>query len=203
MPPAMSVELLDEAMKAQLALEWDRLRKALSQAGDIVDLNLEELRVVADRDRRGLPPAVSVAAVQGALKLEKSGLRVQPFRGGEETKDPTMRLAAKAQAHEIRIQDVDHSEVYAALAYHAGKWLGLNESQAAVFGDAVAYTLTGWMQAHGDSNRADRVIFEFKKAAGAPPEGGFLWSDLHSLACRKGFKAMLELTRQMGTAAFR
>jgi len=203
MPRAMSVELLDEAMKAQLALEWDRLRKALSQAGDTGDLNLEEVRVVADRDRRGLPPAVSVAAVQGALKLEKSSLRVQAFRSGEETKDPTMRLAAKAQAHEIRIQDVDHSEVYAALAYHAGKRLGLNESQAAVFGDAVAYLLTGWMQAHGDSNRADRVIYEFKKAAGAPPEGGFLWSDLHSLACRKGFKAMLELTRQMGTAAFR
>jgi len=203
MPPAMSVELLDEAMKAQLALEWGRLRKALSQAGDTGDLNLEEVRVVADRDRRGLPPAVSVAAVQGALKLEKSGLRVQAFRGGEETKDPTMRVAAKAQAHEIRIQDVDHSELFAALAYHAGKRLGLNESQAAVFGDAVAYLLTGWMQAHADSNRGDRVIYEFKKAAGAPPEGGFLWSDLHSLTCRQGFKAMLELTRQMGTAAFR
>jgi hypothetical protein len=114
-----------------------------------------------------------------------------------------MRLAAEAQAHEIRIQDMDHSEVYAALAYYAGKRLDLNESQAAVFGDAVAYLLTGWMQAHADSNRADRVIYEFKKAAGAPPEGGFLWSNLHSLACRKGFKAMFELTRQMGTAAFR
>jgi hypothetical protein len=203
MPRAMTVELLDEALKAQLALEWDRLRKALSQAGDVGGLNLEELRIVADRERRGLPPAVSVAAVQGALKLEKSGLRGQAFRGGEETKDPTMRLAAEAQAHEVRIQDADHSEVYAALAYHAGKRLGLNESQAAVFGDAVAYLLTGWMQAHGDSSRADRVIYEFKKAAGAPPEGGFLWSDLHSLTCRKGFKAMLELTRQMGTAAFR
>src|SRR3989442_6754671 len=90
-----------------------------------------------------------------------------------------MRLAAKAQAHEIRIQDVDHSEVYAALAYHAGKRLGLNESQAAVFGDAVAYLLTGWMQAHGDSNRADRVIYEFKKAAGAPPEGGFFLKRVH------------------------
>jgi hypothetical protein len=161
------------------------------------------LRIVADRDRRRLPPAVSVAAVQGALKLEKSGLRGRTFRGGEETKDPATRLAAEAQAHEIRIQDVDHSEVYAALAYHAGKRVGLNESQAVVFGDAVAYLLTGWMQAHADSNRADRVIYEFKKAAGAPPEGGFLWSNLHSLACRKGFKAMLELTRQMGTAAFR
>src|SRR2546426_10771450 len=91
----MSVELLDEAMKAQLALEWDRLRKTLSQAGDTGDLNLEEVRVVSDRDRRGLPPAVSVAAVQGALKLEKSSLRVQAFRSGEESKDPTMRLAAK------------------------------------------------------------------------------------------------------------
>src|SRR3989441_1717991 len=95
-PRAMSVELLDETMKAQLALEWDRLRKALSQAGDTGDLNLKEVRVVADRDRRGLPPAVSVAAVQGALKLEKSRRRVQPFRGGEETKDPTMRVAGKA-----------------------------------------------------------------------------------------------------------
>jgi hypothetical protein len=199
----MSVTLLDEAVKAQLALEWDRLRKALSQAGDTGNLNLEEVRVVADRDRRGLPPAVSVAAVQGVLKLEKSGLRGKAFRGGEETKDPTMRLAAEAQAHEIRIQDMDHSEVYAALAYYAGKRLGLNESQAAVFGDAVAYLLTGWMQAHADTSRADRVIYEFKKAAGAPPEGGFLWSNLQSLACRKGFKAMFELTRQMGTAAFR
>ncbi len=199
----MSVELLDEAMKAQLALEWERLKKALSQAGDIGDLNLADLRIVANRDRRGLPPAVSVAAVQAAVKLEKSGLRGQAFRSGEETKDPTMRLAAEAQAHEVRIQDADHSEVYAALAYHAGKRLGLNESQAAVFGDAVAYLLTGWMQTHADSSRADRVLYEFKKAAGAPPEGGFLWSDLHSLACRKGFTAMLELTRQMGTALFR
>src|SRR5437899_4862944 len=40
-----------------------------------------------------------------SLKLEKSSLRVQAFRSGEETKDPTMRLAAKAQAHEIRIQE--------------------------------------------------------------------------------------------------
>src|SRR3989454_8260488 len=176
MPRAMSVELLDEAMKAQLALEWDRLRKALSQAGDTGDLNLEEVRVVADRDRRGLPPAVSVAAVQGALKLEKSSLRVQAFRSGEETKDPTMRLVAKAQAHEIRIQDVDHSEVYAALAYHVGKRLGLNESQAAVFGDAVAYLLTGWMQAHGDSNRADRAIYEVKTAAARSPACAILRS---------------------------
>src|SRR5206468_7253233 len=99
---AMNVNLLDEAMKAQLALEWDRLRKALSQAGDIGDLNLEEVRVVADRDRRGLPPAVSVAAVQGALKLEKSGLRWQASRGGVQTNDRPKRPAGKAQAGEKR-----------------------------------------------------------------------------------------------------
>src|SRR5256885_7607027 len=141
MPRAMTVELLDEALKAQLALEWDRLRKALSQAGDVGGLNLEELRIVADRDRRGLPPAVSVAAVQGVLKLEKSVLRGQAFRGGGETKDPTMRLAAEAQVHEGRVLDVDHSEGYAALAYHAGQRSGLDESQAAVVGDAVGYLL--------------------------------------------------------------
>ena len=199
----MTADLLDEAMKTLLALEWDRLRKALSQAGDIGDLNLMELRIVADRDRRGLPPAVSVAAVQGALKLEKSGLRGQAFRGGEETKDPTMRQAGQAQAHEVRIQDADHSEVYAAMAYYAGRRLGLTEVQAAVLGDATAYLMTGWMQAHADGSRADPVIMEFKKTAGAPPEGGFFWSNLHSLACRRGFKAMVELVRLMGTPAFR
>jgi hypothetical protein len=199
----MSVELLDEAMRAHLALEWERFRKAFSEAGEIGELNLEEWRIVTGRDRKGLPPAVSVAGMQRLLVLEKSGLRGQVIRGGEETKDPTMRLAAQAQAHEVRVQDADHSEVYAAIAYYAGRRLGLNEVQAAVLGDAAAYLITGWMQAHADGSRADRLIMEFKKAAGAPPEGGFLWSNLHSLACRKGFKAMLELARQMGTAAFR
>jgi len=199
----MSGALLDEAMKAQLAVEWERFRKAFSQAGEIGELNLEEWRIVAERDRKGLPPAVSFVAVQRLLTLEKSGLRGQAFRGGEETKDPTMRQAAQAQAHEVRIQDADHSEVYAAMAYYAGRRLGLTEVQAAVLGDATAYLMTGWMQAHSDGSRADRVIMEFKKTAGAPPEGGFFWSNLHSLACRRGFKAMVELVRLMGTPAFR
>jgi len=199
----MSVELLDEAMKAQLAVEWERFRKAFSQAGEIGELNLEEWRIAAECDRKGLPTAVSFVAVQRLLTLEKSGLRGQAFRGGEETKDPTMRQAAQAQAHEVRIQDADHSEVYAAMAYYAGRRLGLTEVQAAVLGDATAYLMTGWMQAHSDGSRADRVIMEFKKTAGAPPEGGFFWSNLHSLACRKGFKAMVELVRLMGTPAFR
>src|SRR3989454_11700409 len=116
----MSVELLDEAMKAQLALEWDRVRKALSQAGDIGDLNLEELRVVADRDRRGLPPAVSVVAVQGTLKLEKSSLRVQAFRGGGENKDPPTPLAAQAPAPEIRSPGAEHRAAEAAPAGSRG-----------------------------------------------------------------------------------
>ena len=162
-------------------------------------MNLEEWRIVAEWDRKGLPPAVSVAAVQGLRALEKSGLRGQAIRGGEETKDPTIRQAGQAQAHEVRLQDADHSEVYAAMSYYAGKRLGLTEVQAAVLGDAAAYLMTGWMQAHSDGSRADRVIMEFKKTAGAPPESGLFWSDLHSLACRKGFKAMVELVRLMGT----
>ena len=190
-------------MKAQLTVEWARFRKALAAAGDIGDLNLQEWRIVAARDRRGLPPALSVAAVQGLLKLERSGLRGQVIRGGEETADPTMRLAAEAQAHEVRLQDADHSEAYAVLAYQAGRRLGLDEAKAAVFGDAVAYLMTGWMQAHAEGAKTDRVIMEFKKAAGAPPEGGFLWSHLQSLSCRNGFKAMVELARQMGTPVFR
>src|SRR5437660_10811763 len=107
----MSSGLLDEAMKAQLAVEWERFRKAFSQAGDIGALNLEEWRIVAERDRKGLPPAVSVAAVQGPGTLEKSGLRGQAIRGGEETKDPTTRQAGQAQAHEVRLQAAGHSEV--------------------------------------------------------------------------------------------
>jgi hypothetical protein len=199
----MSANLLDEAMKAQLAVEWARFRKALAAAGDIGNVNLEEWRIVQDRDRRGLPPALSVAAVQGLLKLEKSGLRGQAIRGGEETALPTMKLAAQAQAHEVRLADADHSEVYAVLAYQAGRRLGLDEAKAVVFGDAVAYLMTGWMQAHAEGSKTDKVIMEFKKAAGAPPEGGFLWSQLQSLSSRNGFKAMVELARLMGTAVFR
>lgn len=199
----MGVDLLDEAMKARLAVEWARFRKALALAGDIGELNLEEWRLVAERDRKGLPPALSVAAVQGLLKLEKSGLRGQVIRVGEETADRTMQMVAQAQADEVRLQDMDHSEAYSALAYQAGRRLGLDEAKAAVFGDAVAYLTTNWMQVHAESSRTDRVIMEFKKAAGAPPEGGFLWSQLLSLSCRNGFKAMVEMVRQMGTPWFR
>lgn len=199
----MSANLLDDVMKAHLAVEWERFRKALSQAGDISDLNLDEWRIVEARDRKGLPPAVSVAAVRGLLKLEKSGLRGQAIRGGEETMDPTMKLASQAQAQEVRLQDADHSEVYAAIAYQAGKRLGLTDVQAVVFGDAMAYLTTGWMQAHAEDSRADKVIYEFKKTAGALPEGGFLWSNLHSLVCRQGFKMMVEMARLMGTSMFR
>src|SRR2546426_11387101 len=112
-----------------------------------------------------------------------------------------MRQAAQAQAHEVRIQDADHSEVYAAMAYYAGRRLGLTEGRAAVLGDATAYLMTGWMQAHSDGSRADRGIMEVKKTAGAPPEGGFFWRNPHSLARRRGFKAMVEIVRPMGTPA--
>lgn len=204
MEAMMGTDLLDEAMKAQLAVEWDRLKKALSQAGDIGALNLEEWRIVVERDRRGLPPALSVAAIQEVLKHEKGGLRGQNIRGGEETADPTNRLAAQTQAGEVRLQDADHSELYAVLAFQAGKRLGMNDMQAAAFGDAVAYMLTGWMQAHAtDARMPDKLIYEFKKAAGGAPEGGFLWSDLHSLLSRKGFKVMVEGARLVGTAMFR
>lgn len=199
----MSVNLLDDAMKAQLAVEWARFRKALAAAGDIGELSLEEWRVVAERDRKGLPPALSVAAVQGLLTLEKSGLRGQVIRGGEETAIPTMKLVAQAQAHEVRLQDADHSEAYAVMAYQAGRRLGLDAAQAVVFGDALAYLMTGWMQVHAESGKTGRVIMEFQKAAGAPPEGGFLWSHLLSLSCRTGFKAMVDMARLMGTPAFR
>lgn len=199
----MGADLLDDAMRAQLAVEWMRFRKALALAGDIGELNLEEWRIVGERDRKGLPPALSVAAVQGLLKLEKSGLRGQAIRGGEETVDPTMKLVAQAQAHELRLQDADHSEAYAVLAYQAGRRLGLDEAKAVVFGDAVAYLMTGWMQVHAESAKADKLLYEFKKTAGAPPEGGILWSQLQSLACRKGFKAMADIVRLMGTPLFR
>src|SRR3989442_3133873 len=115
-PRAMSGALLDEAMKAQLAVEWERFRKAFSQAGEIGELNLEEWRIVAERDRKGLPTAVSFVAVQRPLTLEKAGLRGQAFRGGGGTKDPTMRQGAPTQAHEDPIQDAGYSEVDAGLA---------------------------------------------------------------------------------------
>ena len=141
----MNVDLLDDAMKAHLAVEWARFRKALALAGDIGELNLEEWRLVAERDRKGLPPALSVAAVQGLLKLEKSGLRGQVIRTGEETVDRTLKLVAQAQAHEVRLLDADHSEAYAVLAYQAGRRLGLDEAKAVVLGDAVAYLMTNWI----------------------------------------------------------
>jgi hypothetical protein len=199
----MGADLLDDAMKAQLGVEWDRFRKAFAQAGDIGVLDLDELRIVAERDRKGLPPALSVAAVKNLMNLEKGGSRGQPFRAGEETKDPTLRVAAQARADEVRLHDADHGEIYAALAYHAGKRLGLNEAQAAALGDATAYLLTGWGQVHAEARYVDKVMYEFKKAAGSPPEGGFLWSDLHSLTSRKGFKAMLDMAHLVGTAAIR
>jgi hypothetical protein len=199
----MSTDLIDDGMKTQLSREWDRFRKALSQAGDIGGLNLGEWRILATRDRKGLPPAVSVATLQRLITLEKSGQRGQAIRGGEETKDPTMLHAAQARAGELRLQDADHSEAYAVLAYQAGRRLGLSENQAVVFGDAVAYLLTGWSQAHAEARHLDRVMMEFKKEAGSPPEGGFVWSDLHTLMSRKGFKQMVEAARAIGTVGAR
>lgn len=199
----MNAALLDDAMTAQLSLEWERFKKAFSQAGDIGSLNLDEWRILTERDRRAVPPVLSVAAVQGLVKLEKSGLRGQAIRAGEETKDPTQRSAAEAQSAEIRIQDADHSEAYAVLGYHVGTRLGLNELQALVFGDAMAYLLTGWGQTHTDGHYLDRLVMEFKKVAGSPPEGGFLWRDLHSLNCRKGFQRMVERARLIGTPLFK
>src|SRR5437660_12869618 len=101
----MSVDLLDDTMKTQLALEWERFRKALSQAGDIAALNLDEWRIVSERGRKGLPPAVSVLAVQSLVKMEKSGLRGQPVRWGEETQDSTLGKLAQARSAEIEVQD--------------------------------------------------------------------------------------------------
>lgn len=193
----MSVDVLDDAMKAQLRAEWDRFKKALLEGGDIGDLNFAEWRIVVERDRKALPPAISVPAVHALCKLEKSGLRGQAIRLGEETKDPALKFLAETQAREVRILDADHSEVYAALAFYAARRLGLTEIQAAVFGDAMAYLLTGWMQVHADGRIADKLIYEFKKTAGSPPEGGLMWSHAHSLACRKGFKAMLEAARDI------
>jgi hypothetical protein len=199
----MNEHLLDDAMRVQLSQEWERLKRALSLAGDIGSLNLEDIRVVAERDRTGSPPSISVLALQGLLKLEKSGLRGQAVRGGEETVDRTRMEVAKLQSGELRLQDADHSEVYGALSYYAGRRLGLSELHAIIFGDAMAYLLSGWSQTHTDGRYMDRLVMEFKKIAGSPPEGGFLWSDLHSLASRKGFQVMLDKARQIGTSVFR
>ena len=199
----MNENLLDERMRAHLEVEWERFRKALAQAGDIGPLNFEDWRITAERDRKGLPPPVSIPAVRAILELEKSGLRGQAFRGGEQTTDLTLLAVAKAQAGEVRLQDADHSELYAALAYYAGRRLGLEERHALVFGDALAYLVTGWGQGHTDGRYTNQLILEFKKVAGSPPEGGFLWAQLHSLVCRKGFQVMAEKSGLIGTALFR
>ncbi|HZC68329.1 MAG TPA: hypothetical protein VE201_06915 [Nitrospirales bacterium] len=199
----MSGELLDEAMKTQLALDWDRLRKALSQAGDIGDLSIEELQVVATPDRKGLPPALSVAAIQGVLSAEKGNPRGQTYRAGEESWDQTQLTVSKIRAGEVRIQDAHHSEVYAALGSQAGRRLGLNERQAATLGDAMAYLITGWGQVHAEERYVTKLIYDFNRTAGSAPEGGFIWSDLHSLVSRRGFKTMVETARAIGTPLLR
>ena len=199
----MNESILDEQLKTHLSLEWERFRKALAQAGDIGPVNFEDWRITRERDRKGVPPAVAVPAVQAIMTQEKSGLRGQAIRGGEQTKDPTLLQAAEAQAVEVRLQDADHSEVYGALAYYAVRRLGLGELQALEFGDALSYLLTGWGQSHTDGHYTNQLILEFKKIAGSPPEGGFVWSQLHSLVCRSGFQVMAEKARQIGTAHFR
>jgi hypothetical protein len=199
----MNENLLDDRMKAHLGLEWERFRKALAQVQDIGPLNFEDWRITAMRDRKGLPPAVSIPAVQAILTQEKSGLRGQAVRGGEQSKDLTLQQVAKAQESEVRLQDADHSEVYAALGYYAARRLGLEELHALVFGDALAYLVTGWGQSHTDGHYTNQLILEFKKVAGSPPEGGFLWGQLHSLVCRKGFKVMAEKAGLIGTSLFR
>ena len=199
----MNEDMLDESMKAQLHLEWERFRKALSKAGDIGPMNLEDWRIMPGRDRRAVPPAVSVLAVQALVKLEKSGPRGHGIRGGEQTKDATLFEVEKAQATETRLQDADHSEVYAAIGYYASRRLGLSEQSALVLGDALAYLLTGWGQSHTDDRYTNQLVLEFKKSAGTPPEGGFLWSQLHSLTSRKGFQVMAEKAGQIGTSLFR
>jgi hypothetical protein len=72
-----------------------------------------------------------------------------------------------------------------------------------VLGDALAYLLTGWGQSHTDDRYTNQLVLEFKKIAGTPPEGGFLWSQLHSLTSRKGFQVMAEKAGQIGTSLFR
>src|SRR2546422_3296270 len=98
----MSGALLDEAMKAQLAVEWERFRKAFSQAGEIGELNLEEWRIVAERDRKGLPPAVSFVAVQRLPTLEESGPRGRDVPGGGGLNEPPTAPRGQGQAAEHR-----------------------------------------------------------------------------------------------------
>src|SRR2546425_1840027 len=112
----MSGELLDEAMKAQLAVEWERFRKAFSQAGEIGELNLEEWRIVAERDRKGLPPAVSFVAVQRLLTLEKSGLRGQAFRGGGGSQEPPPPPGPPGPGPESPVPGAGHNGGHSALA---------------------------------------------------------------------------------------
>ena len=199
----MNENLLDERMKAHLGVEWERFRKALIQAGDIGPSNFEDWRITPERDRKGAPPAVSIPAVKAILTMEKSGLRGQAFRGGEQTKDLTLQQLVKSQEGEVRLQDADHSELYASLGYYAGRRLGLEERHALVFGDALAYLVTGWGQSHTDGRYTNLLILEFKKIAGSAPEGGFLWGQLHSLVCRKGFQVMAEKAGLIGTPLFR
>ena len=199
----MGVDLLNDAMKAQMALEWDRLRKALSQAGDIGNLNLMELQVVEPQDRRSLPPALSVGAIQGVVSAEKGNPHGQTYRTGEESRDQTQLSASKIRAGEVRLQDAHHSEVYAALGYQAGRHLGLNERQAAALGDAMAYLITGWGQVHAEERYVNKLIYDFTRTAGSAPEGGFIWSDLHSLVSRRGFKTMVETASTIGTSLLR
>ena len=201
--PTMNESILDESMKTHLSLEWERFRKALTQAGDIGPVNWEDWRIMGERDRKGVPPAIALPALRAIMTQEKSGLRGQAIRGGEQTKDPTLLQAAQAQATEIRLQNADHSEVYGALAYYAARRLGLSELPALEFGDAVSYLLTGWGQSHTDGHYTNQLILEFKKIAGSPPEGGFVWTQLHSLICRNGFQAMADKARLIGTPRFR
>src|SRR2546428_11243081 len=105
----MSGALLDEAMKAQLAVEWERFKKAFSQAGEIGELNLEEWRIVAERDRKGLPPAVSFVAGQRGPPPGEIGLRGQAFPGGGGNKEPTTRPAAPGQGPEGCGPGTEHS----------------------------------------------------------------------------------------------
>ena len=97
---------------------------------------------------------------------------------------------------------LDLNQKRAALLETLAK-LGLNELPALEFGDALSYLLTGWGQSHTEGRYTNQLILEFKKIAGSPPEGGFVWSQLHSLICRKAFHAMVEKARLIGTPGFR
>ena len=69
----MNAALLDEAMTAQLSLEWERFKKALSQAGDIGSLHLDDWRISVERDRRAIPPALSVALCESGTTPQLRG----------------------------------------------------------------------------------------------------------------------------------